>query len=225
MLAQLVAADARRHGVSVNGAGLAIVRAHANTDHTQATTVCSPSWKGAFHAGRRVRARRDRTHPRRQARRAVDQTGDRDRALEGARGGSQAASTQEGDDIRAHAPRGAASCQARSASPPCNVVSAIECRHACLEAGVAGRRLDDATRAAGAACGATANEGGSECVGPQGVGDQRRVAPARGGYPACADAQAKADDIGQELQRACIGYTAEPGVATSPLETDLRRSG
>ena len=57
----------------------------------------------AQHAGRRVRARGNRAHPRGQARCAIDQAGDRDRSVKGAASGRQAEAAEEGPDIRAHA--------------------------------------------------------------------------------------------------------------------------
>src|SRR6266849_4676551 len=55
--------------------------------------------KGALDAGRRVRPRGDRARPRGQARRTLDQTGDRDRPVQGETRGSQAAAPGQGNHL------------------------------------------------------------------------------------------------------------------------------
>src|SRR5205085_6931666 len=60
-------------------------------------------WKGAVHTGRRVRAGGDASRTRGQARRALEQAGDRDRAVQGAALRRQAGPTQEGSGLEAYA--------------------------------------------------------------------------------------------------------------------------
>ena len=74
--------------------------ADAGEGHTRARTARQARWQGTHDASRRVRARGNRTHPGRQARRAFDQAGDCHRALESAprrRQTSTAAGVRKGE--------------------------------------------------------------------------------------------------------------------------------
>ncbi len=64
-------------------------------------------WPGSVNTSRRVRPRGDGSHSRGQARRTIDETGDRDRAVEGAQSGRRSARAEEGDDIRTRTRRAA----------------------------------------------------------------------------------------------------------------------
>ena len=85
---------------------------HAGTEDLGASAQSQTRGKGAYHTGGRVRARRDRTCPRRQTRRAIHEAGDRDRPVEGSACRCQTEAAEERTGLRADS-------QERCACLPC----------------------------------------------------------------------------------------------------------
>ncbi len=87
---------------------------HARTEDIGTCRAGQARRQGADDAGRRIRPRGDRTHPRGQAWRAVDQAGGRNRAVESPPRRRQAAAAQEGNGVRKDAAGRRAQSSARS---------------------------------------------------------------------------------------------------------------
>src|SRR4051812_3160726 len=99
----------RRSGIRVASPTVEETPKNAREGNVEARTEGQARRQGTVDAGRRVRARRDAPHPRGQARRRVDEAGDRDWPVEGAplRGEARPPATQrQGDDASQRQERG-----------------------------------------------------------------------------------------------------------------------
>ena len=88
--------------------GLVTGRARAGTRDYRASERGRPRREITIDAGRRVRARRDASHSRRQARRTVNEAGDRHWPVESPTRGRQAGASEAAHDFSAHASTGCA---------------------------------------------------------------------------------------------------------------------
>ena len=101
----------------------------------------------AVHPGRRVRSGGDPPRTRGQARGALDQAGDRDRALQGAPGGREARRPEDG--LEARAPAGGARCRQGAKSAAAALGEAVPRGNRCPEARRTGRGFAPRARPSG----------------------------------------------------------------------------
>ena len=149
-----------------------VFQRYARANHTQASSRGETRWPGSVHTGRRIRPRRDGSHSRGQARRAIDETGDRDRAVEGAQSGRRSSRAEEGDDLRTHSPRSETS-PAPGAQGPQDDIFVAFARHARRAQARGSRgRLKEGARATGAQQRAQTFGVVSTCIGQAGGEDE-----------------------------------------------------
>jgi len=149
-----------------------VFQRYARANHTQASSRGETRWPGSVNTSRRVRPRRDGSYSRRQARRTIDETGDRDRAVEGTQSGRRPSRAQDGDDIRTHSPRSETSPTSGAQTSQDDIFVAFA-RHARRAQARGSRgRLKEGARATGAQQRAPTFGVVSTCIGQAGGEDE-----------------------------------------------------